>query len=106
MLKSVTKNCEYNYVYILIIIYNKSTAVLKLFWLVALGLIAIYIYSVVTFAYFANEFHDPDSDSVQYCDSLFQCWVTLFHYILIGGVSCLLSFEICNYVHVYVYAAF
>ena len=76
------------------------TTVLKLFWLVTLGLVVVYIYSVAAFAYFANEFHDPDSSDVQYCSSLVQCYVTIFHYILIGGVSCSLTFK---QLHTYVY---
>ena len=63
------------------------TAVLKLFWLVALGLVVVYIYSVAAFAFFADEFNNPNSSDVQYCGSLVQCYVTIFHYILIGGVS-------------------
>ena len=57
-----------------------------------LGLVVVYIYSVAAFAYFANEFDDPDSSDVQYCGSLVQCYVTIFHYILIGGVSLIINF--------------
>ena len=56
----------------------------------ALGLAVVYIYSVAAFAYFADEFHNPDSTDAQYCGSLVECYVTIFHYILIGGVSWLI----------------
>ena len=51
----------------------------------SLGLIITYIYSMGAFAFFANELDDPDREEAAYCDSLFQCWITIFHYILIGG---------------------
>ena len=53
----------------------------------SLGVIVIYIYSVGAFAFFANNFDDADNRDGLYCDSVLQCWVTVFHYILIGGVS-------------------
>lgn len=60
----------------------------KLFWLVVLGLVVIYIYSVGVFAFVADEFHDPDGSDIQlYCNSLLQCWITIIHYIIIGRVS-------------------
>ena len=59
--------------------------VLKLFWLVSLGLIITYIYSMGAFAFFANEIDNTDTEEANYCDSLFQCWITVFHYILLGG---------------------
>ena len=52
-----------------------------------LGLVVVYIYSVAAFALYADKFHDPDSSDVQYCATLLQCFITIFHYILIGGVS-------------------
>ena len=69
----------------------QPTTVLKLFWLVTLGLVVVYIYSVAAFVFFANKFHDPDSSDAQYCGSLVQCYVTIFHYILIGGVSLIIN---------------
>ena len=68
----------------------------KLFWLVVLGLVVIYIYSVGAFAFFAEEFHDPDRSNGQlYCNSLLQCWITIIHYILIGQVSYSLNYYYC-----------
>ena len=61
----------------------------------ALGLIIIYIYSVGTFAFLPNEFHDPteDADNVVFCRSLIECFITVLEYGLLdtlGSVSVLL----------------
>ena len=61
----------------------------------ALGLIVIYIYSVGTFAFLPNEFHDPteDADNVVFCRSLIECFITVLEYGLldtVGLVSALL----------------
>ena len=50
-------------------------------------MVMMYMYSVGAFVFFADEFHDPEGEEAQYCNSLLQCWVTISHYILIGGVS-------------------
>lgn len=63
----------------------------RLFWLVVLGMAMIYIYSVGAFIFFADKFHDPESDEAQYCNTLLQCYVTISHYILIGGTPTLPS---------------
>ena len=76
----------FSFIAILIISFVIPDVVPKLFWLVSLGLIITYIYSIGAFAFFANEIDDPDREEAAYCDSLFQCWITIFHYILIGGV--------------------
>ena len=47
----------------------------------------MYIYSFVAFTYFPNDFnHDEDSDFKNYCDSLWNCFVsTVYNGIRAGG---------------------
>ena len=64
----------------------------SLLWVGALGLVVMYIYSVGTFAFLPNQFHDPseDSDNVRFCRSLFECFISVLEYGLLdtlGGVS-------------------
>ena len=55
----------------------------------ALGLVIIYCYSVGTFAFLPNEFHDQneDSENVLYCHSLFQCFITVLEHGLLGTLG-------------------
>ena len=62
----------------------------SLLWVGALGLVILYIYSVGTFAFLRNEFHEPDGDNVRFCQSLFQCYISVIEYGLLdtlGSVS-------------------
>lgn len=69
----------------------------SLLWVAALGLIVIYNYAVGTFIFMPNEFdfHEEgeDNEAIRYCNTLFECTVTVLEYGLldtIGGVSYLL----------------
>ena len=60
----------------------------------ALGLVVLYIYSVGTFAFLSNEFHEPDSGKgsgeVRFCRSFAQCFITVLEHGLLdtlGSVS-------------------
>ena len=60
----------------------------------ALGLVIIYIYSVGTFAFLPNKFNEPEpqqpAESVRFCRSLFQCFISVLEYGLLdtlGAVS-------------------
>ena len=60
----------------------------------ALGLVILYIYSVGTFAFLPNEFHEPDpeeaGENIRFCRSLFQCFISVLEYGLLdtlGAVS-------------------
>jgi len=46
---------------------------LSLLWVAALGVVVIYIYSVITFAYFRSSFNVVD---YMYCDNMWQCFLT------------------------------
>ena len=68
-------------------------AAFSLLWVAALGLVVIYCYSVGTFAFLPNEFHDPsaDAENVLFCHSLIQCFITVLEHGLLGtlgSVSC------------------
>ena len=70
---------------------NFSYAGHSLLWVGALGLVVLYIYSVGTFAFLPNEFHDPDpeedGDNVRFCRSLFQCFISVLEYGLLDTLG-------------------
>ena len=57
----------------------------------ALGLVVLYIYSVGTFAFLPNEFHEPDpeedGDNVRFCRSLIQCFISVLEYGLLDTLG-------------------
>ena len=57
-------------------------------------MVILYIYSVGTFAFLPNEFHEPDpeeaGENIRFCRSLFQCFISVLEYGLLdtlGAVS-------------------
>ena len=87
VLKSVTKNCErtiYNTQFYMYVHADRS-----LLWVAALGLVVIYCYSVGTFAFLPNEFHDPneDAENTLFCHSLIQCFITVLEYGLLDTLG-------------------
>ena len=94
VLKSVTKNGMCLILLIALSIINLLLHIGRsLLWVGALGLVVLYIYSVGTFAFLRNEFHEPnpgDGDSVRFCQSLFHCFISVLEYGLLdtlGSVS-------------------
>ena len=63
----------------------------SLLWVGALGLVILYIYSVGTFAFLPNEFHEPDpeedGDNVRFCRSLAQCFISVLEYGLLDTLG-------------------
>lgn len=60
----------------------------SLLWVAALGLIVIYNYAVGTFAFMPNEFNNQDEgEVVRYCDTLFECSVTVLEYGLLDTIG-------------------
>ena len=61
----------------------------SLLWVAALGLVVIYIYSVGTFVFLPNEFHDPneDAENVRFCRSLIQCFISVMEYGLLDTLG-------------------
>jgi len=96
VLRSVTKNGEDLNVFVLLYI-NHNILGRSLLWVAALGLVVMYIYSVGTFAFLANEFHEPDpeepGDNVRFCRSLIQCFISVLEYGLLDTLG-LVSFTI------------
>ena len=89
VLKSVTKNgnCKTCSSFT-IISFNTGRSLL---WVGALGLVILYIYSVGTFAFLPNEFHEPDpeedGDNVRFCQSLVQCFISVLEYGLLDTLG-------------------
>ena len=70
-----------------IIEYNCSiflTTGRSLIWVAILGMIIIYIYALVGFAFFRPVFKD---DEEQYCNTLYECTVTVIRYGVVGDIS-------------------
>ena len=61
----------------------------SLLWVAALGLVVIYCYSVGTFAFLPNDFHDPNevAENTLFCHSLFQCFITVLEYGLLDTLG-------------------
>ena len=72
-------------------LYQSQIAGTSLLWVGALGLVVMYIYSVATFAFLANEFHEPDpeedGDNVRFCRSLIQCFISVLEYGLLDTLG-------------------
>jgi len=54
----------------------------SMLWVGALGMIVIYIYTVIAFAYMRDTF---DQEEYLYCDNLWECFVTMLDYGLRNG---------------------
>ncbi len=57
---------------------------LSLMWVGIMGLIVIYIYALIGFAFFRASF-DPEDQ--KYCQTLYQCFVTLIRYGAVGELA-------------------
>ena len=66
-----------------------------------LGLVVLYIYSVGTFALLPNEFHEPDpeqpGESVRFCRSLIQCFITVLEYGLLDTLGLVSNSTLSKY---------
>jgi len=96
VLRSVTKNGIVIYtIFEVVLPITCKIAGRSLLWVGALGLVVMYIYSVGTFAFLANEFHEPDpeepGDNVRFCRSLIQCFISVLEYGLLDTLG-LVSF--------------
>lgn len=52
-------------------------------WVALLLLAVVFIYAIIGFAVFPDQFNDPESNS--YCQNLRECFVTVLRFGLIGG---------------------
>ncbi len=53
-------------------------------WVAILGLIVLYIYALVAFAFFRASF---DPDNLLYCHTLYECVVTIIRFGLVGDID-------------------
>ncbi len=56
----------------------------SLVWVMILGILIIYIYTLVAFAFFRSSF---STQSFLYCRTLYECAVTIIRYGLIGDIN-------------------
>jgi inositol 1,4,5-triphosphate receptor type 1 len=61
----------------------------SLIWVAVLGIIVLFIYSVVSFAFLHSSFYETD-DALLYCRSLVQCLYSILRYGLIDNIGLLL----------------
>ena len=63
----------------------------SLLWVAFLGMVILLIYAVLSFAFLWDRFYMSE-DAVLYCDTLFQCFVSVIRYGLIDtlGLVCLI----------------
>lgn len=66
----------------------------SLLWVAALGVVVLYIYAVVSFAFLHESFEAPDNDDATlFCSTLYECFASTIRYGLIDnlGLVCFLK---------------
>ena len=58
----------------------------SLLYVAFLGMVVLFIYSVLSFAFLWDRYYMTD-DAVLYCDTLFQCYVSIIRYGLIDNLG-------------------
>ena len=58
---------------------------ISLLWVAILGLVVLYIYSVVSFAFLHESLLVPDAEANLFCETLFQCLITVIRYGLMDS---------------------
>ncbi len=56
----------------------------SLIWVAILGLVVLYIYALVAFAFFRASF---DQENLQYCHTLYECVITIIRFGLVGDID-------------------
>lgn len=60
----------------------------SLLWVAALGVVVLYIYAVVSFAFLHESFEKPDNDDATlFCYTLYECFVSTLRYGLIENLG-------------------
>ena len=73
-------------------ILNISTIIFSLYtgksllYVAFLGMVILFIYAVLSFAFLWDRYYMTD-DAVLYCDTLFQCYVSIIRYGLLDSVG-------------------
>ncbi|XP_019861654.1 PREDICTED: inositol 1,4,5-trisphosphate receptor type 2-like [Amphimedon queenslandica] len=65
---------------------------MSLFWLSVLGVIVLFIYAVISFAFLQNNYVETD-DAALYCANLGQCMYSVLRYGLTDNLGILIPFE-------------
>ena len=58
---------------------------ISLLWVAILGLVVLYIYSVVSFAFLHESLLIENDEANLFCDTLFQCLITMIRYGLMDN---------------------
>ena len=97
VLKSVTKNgknfswtksLKYNNVVSIPLVLNVKLPGKSLLWVAALGLVILYIYAVVSFAFIHESFLAPDNnDATLFCSTLYECFASTIRYGLLENLG-------------------
>ena len=63
---------------------------ISLIWVAILLVVVLYIYSVVSFAFLHESFLMPNDDASLFCNTLFECLITMIRYGLMDnpGLVC------------------
>ena len=68
----------------------------SLLWVAALGLVVLYIYAVVSFAFLHESFAAPDnSDATLFCSTLYECLASTIRYGLIENPGLVCKIIMC-----------
>ena len=71
---------------------------ISLLWVAILGLVVLYIYSVVSFAFLHESLLMPNEEAKLFCNSLFQCLITIIRYGLLDSPGLVHKFFYLEYV--------
>ena len=64
----------------------------SLLWVAALGVVVLYIYAVVSFAFLHESFQAPDNDDATlFCSTLYECFASTIRYGLIENLGLVLT---------------
>ena len=64
-----------------------------------MGVIVIYIYALIGFAFFRASF---DTDESRFCSTLAECFVTVLRYGAVGELTEVMSIRVCSPLQQYV----
>jgi len=80
---------------------STNHAGIALVWVAILGLVVLYIYSVVSFAFLHESFLMPDNDDANlFCNTLFECLISVLRYGLIDNLGLVHQFDSCCMVYI------
>ena len=67
---------------------------ISLIWVAVLGVIVLYIYAVISFAFLQNHFTQTNTQTPLFCANLGQCMFTVLRYGLTENLG--LVSQLCN----------